>query len=127
MVDELRSGGALCFLICGRTVQEVRHGRPLPMPVLRAFRTTIRPRQGIRRLHQLSFGGATVGTKSSPGTLMIIALAGRRIDAPSTSTPTFPLPEVDKVREKLAALFESEGATALASSAACGADLIALD
>ena len=58
---------------------------------------------------------------------MIVALAGRRIDAPDAPTPRFPLSRAAAVREKLSALFRRRGATALVSSAACGADLLALD
>lgn len=57
---------------------------------------------------------------------MVVALAGRRIDAPDAETPRFPLASVALVRERLAALFEREAATALVASAACGADLVAL-
>ena len=57
---------------------------------------------------------------------MVIALAGRRIDAPDAGTPRFPLASVPLVRDRLAALFEREAATALVASAACGADLVAL-
>ncbi len=58
---------------------------------------------------------------------MIIALAGRRVDAPSAPVPTFPLQHARQVQRELAALFESSGGTALVSSAACGADLLALE
>jgi hypothetical protein len=57
----------------------------------------------------------------------VIALAGRRIDAPDAETPRFPLAAVPFVREQLDALFADRGATALVCSAACGADLVALD
>ncbi len=57
---------------------------------------------------------------------MVIALAGRRIDAPSSSTPRFPLENVALVRARIRGLFEACGASALVSSAACGADLLAL-
>ncbi len=57
---------------------------------------------------------------------MVVALAGRRIDAPDAETPRFPLANVPLVRQRLAELFEREAATALVSSAACGADLVAV-
>lgn len=57
---------------------------------------------------------------------MVIALAGRRIDAPGTP-PVFPLARVSVVRSAVAARLDSLGATVIVSSAACGADLLALD
>jgi hypothetical protein len=57
----------------------------------------------------------------------VIALAGRRIDVPDTKSPRFPLQNVPEVRERLAGLLVSEHAEALVCSAACGADLIALE
>jgi hypothetical protein len=56
---------------------------------------------------------------------MIIALAGRRIDAEETAPPRFPLGSVEDVRWRLRDLFVKSSASALVSSAACGADLIA--
>jgi hypothetical protein len=56
----------------------------------------------------------------------VIALAGRRIDAPEAKSVRFPLNNVPTVRERLAALLAAEHAEALVCSAACGADLIAL-
>ncbi len=58
---------------------------------------------------------------------MIIALAGRRIDAPETETIRFPLKMKDAVREKILKFFRDEKVTALVSSAACGADLLGQD
>jgi hypothetical protein len=60
------------------------------------------------------------------GVRMIIALAGRRIDAPDAPTPRFPPANVPLVLQRLDDLLEREGATALVSSAACGSDLVAL-
>jgi hypothetical protein len=57
----------------------------------------------------------------------VVALAGRRIDAPETDRPRFPLKNVPIVRRRLAALLSAENAEALVCSAACGADLIALE
>jgi len=57
---------------------------------------------------------------------VVIAMAGRRIDAASSEAARFPLPNVPIVERRLHELFEREAATTLVSSAACGADLIAL-
>jgi hypothetical protein len=57
---------------------------------------------------------------------VVIALAGRRVDAPNAETARFPLANVPIVNQRLGELFELEKATALVSSAACGADLVAL-
>ena len=57
---------------------------------------------------------------------MIIALAGRRIDPPDAKETRFPLRNIDRVRTGIRALLKEKAATALVSSAACGADLIAL-
>jgi len=57
----------------------------------------------------------------------VAALAGRRIDAADAASPRFPLANVERVRERLQTLLRAEGSAALACSAACGADLIALD
>lgn len=56
-----------------------------------------------------------------------IALAGRRIDAADAGTPRFPLASVPLVRERLRNLFARRKASALVCSAACGADLVALE
>ena len=57
----------------------------------------------------------------------VIALAGRRIDPPDARTARFPLSNVPMVREQLAALFVAVEPCALVCSAACGADLLALE
>lgn len=57
---------------------------------------------------------------------MVIALAGRRIDAPGAE-PRFPAEHVPDVTTRVRELFIGLGARALVTSAACGADLIALD
>lgn len=59
--------------------------------------------------------------------LMIAALAGRRIDGPGSKPERFPLRNVDKVRGQLRVRFTAKDIQALVCSAACGADLIALD
>jgi hypothetical protein len=57
----------------------------------------------------------------------VAALAGRRIDAADSATPRFPLEHAAIVRDRLKALLVAERIEALVCSAACGADLIALD
>jgi hypothetical protein len=57
---------------------------------------------------------------------VVIALAGRRVDAPDAATARFPLANVELVGRRLDELFEREKTTALVCSAACGADLLAL-
>jgi hypothetical protein len=57
----------------------------------------------------------------------VAALAGRRIDAADAATARFPLANTEGVRGRLGALLRAEQSDALVCSAACGADLIALD
>jgi hypothetical protein len=57
---------------------------------------------------------------------VVIALAGRRIDASDAETPRFPLRNVPLVEGRLAELFTRAQAGALVGSAACGADLVAM-
>jgi hypothetical protein len=57
---------------------------------------------------------------------VIVALAGRRIDALDAPAPRFPAANVALVGERLRALFRSADVHALVVSAACGADLTAL-
>lgn len=61
-----------------------------------------------------------------PGDGAVVALAGRRVDAPGTEPPRFPPGNVPLVRQRLADLLARERAAALVCSAACGADLVAL-
>jgi hypothetical protein len=68
-----------------------------------------------------------VSERSQIGSGAIIALAGRRIDPAGADTGRFPLANVPLVRKRLAELFIAERATALVCSAACGADLVALE
>ena len=58
---------------------------------------------------------------------MIIALAGRRVDAKGAAPARFPLQNVDQVRERIRQALLDAKATGLVASAACGADLLALD
>lgn len=57
----------------------------------------------------------------------VAVLAGRRIDAPASGTKRFPLERITDVNRLIEEVFVFEGVTALVSSAACGADLIALE
>ena len=57
---------------------------------------------------------------------MIAALAGRRVDANDVAPARFPLRNIERVSQALEALLVGQDATALVSSAACGADLIGL-
>ena len=57
---------------------------------------------------------------------MIIAVAGRRVDADNAPVARFPLKNVALVQQRLDELFARESATAMVSSGACGADLAAL-
>lgn len=57
---------------------------------------------------------------------MVIALAGRRIDTPARAAG-FSLRQVDAVQEALRRFFRETRPAALVCSAACGADLVALE
>jgi hypothetical protein len=57
---------------------------------------------------------------------MIVALAGRRVDAPGTESNRFPLTNVEKVKERLRNFFVLNKPAALVCAGACGADLLAL-
>jgi hypothetical protein len=58
---------------------------------------------------------------------VVAALAGRRIDAPDVSPPRFPVRQERVVQQRIRELFERLRATGLVSSAACGADIVALE
>jgi hypothetical protein len=58
---------------------------------------------------------------------LVIALAGRRIDSSDADAPRFPLANVPLVRQRLRSFFAEHRATTLVCSAACGADLVALE
>lgn len=58
---------------------------------------------------------------------MIVTLAGRRIDAWDADIARFPLKRSASVRRQIYELLVEQRATVLVSSAACGADLLALD
>src|SRR4029079_11312436 len=57
----------------------------------------------------------------------VVALAGRRIDKPNATPVRFDLAAVSVVRARVREYLGSIPAVALVSSAACGADLIALE
>jgi hypothetical protein len=57
----------------------------------------------------------------------VVALAGRRIDAESAAMPRFPFERIGQVRSDIEREFMNARAIALVCSAACGADLLALD
>lgn len=59
--------------------------------------------------------------------MAVAALAGRRVDPPNAARSKFPLPAVGAVRERIRTAFVQERICALVCSAACGADLLALD
>lgn len=58
---------------------------------------------------------------------VVVAVAGRRIDAPGAQPPRFPLAHRALARRRILAALRRLGATTTVSSAACGADLLALD
>ncbi len=57
----------------------------------------------------------------------VIVEAGRRVDAPGAEVARFPSSNVDEVRQRIQQLLAREKPIAFVSSAACGADLLALD
>jgi hypothetical protein len=58
---------------------------------------------------------------------MIVALSGRRIDAPDARQPRFPLDNVGLVAQRIRLLFEEQKPRVLVCAAANGADLLALE
>jgi hypothetical protein len=68
----------------------------------------------------------TVDSESQPDSV-VAALAGRRIDVPGEGDKQFPLENAPRVREALQRLFIRDKVQHLTCSAACGADLLALD
>jgi hypothetical protein len=57
----------------------------------------------------------------------VVALAGRRTDRSGAQPPHFPLEHVQEVGRRVADALRNVGAVALVCSAACGADLAALE
>jgi hypothetical protein len=64
-----------------------------------------------------------MGTGHGP----VVALEGRRVDSPEAANRRFPPENVGLVRERLLSFLEDRGATTLVCSAACGANLVALE
>ncbi len=58
---------------------------------------------------------------------MIIALAGRRVDAANAAVERFPERNLDRVRDEIRSRLVESGARALVCAAACGADILALE
>jgi hypothetical protein len=58
---------------------------------------------------------------------MILALAGRRVDAPDAAVVRFPLENAVSVKTQISGLLGATQATSLVCSAACGSDLLALE
>jgi hypothetical protein len=58
---------------------------------------------------------------------MILAAAGRRIDATDAASPVFPYGNMAVVRARLERLFREQEVSTVVCSAACGADLVALE
>src|SRR3954453_19171963 len=90
------------------------------------------PEDNEHALGRLSLPGVYRGRSMMPdqtqlGGGAVIALAGRRGDAAGTDPPRFPPEAVPAVRQRLADLLTKERAVALVCSAACGADLVALE
>ncbi len=56
----------------------------------------------------------------------ILAFGGRRVDAPGEVPMRFPAEQIQTVRQRVETAFIRENVSQLVSSAACGADLIAL-
>lgn len=65
--------------------------------------------------------------KELPPRDCVVAVVGRRIDSDGVHPPRFPLANVPLVRRRLVDLLMSEKAAAVVCSAACGADLLALE
>lgn len=57
---------------------------------------------------------------------MIVALAGRRVDASGAEVVRFPSSTIEKVKKELKALLQALQPQVLVTSGACGADLISL-
>lgn len=58
---------------------------------------------------------------------MIVALAGRRVDAPDAVENRFPPENIERVRKEIRDFLKAENASALVCAAACGADILALE
>lgn len=86
-----------------------------------------------RRRFVTTLAGATLAWKATmvdanaKSAGPVIVEAGRRVDAPDAETARFPPSNVDQVRQRIQQLFTREKPVAFVSSAACGADLLALE
>ncbi len=69
----------------------------------------------------------TSDTEPEASATPVVALAGRRIDAPEAAKPRFPAANTHQVLERIREMLSAQQASVLVSSAACGADLLALD
>jgi hypothetical protein len=67
------------------------------------------------------------GDQQSRQGMNIVALVGRRIDADNAATPHFPLEHEPAVKERIRSVLQETQAEILVCSAACGADLLALE
>ena len=66
-------------------------------------------------------------SQSSTQGMNVVALTGRRIDAAGAASPRFPLDHTSLVQERIRTVLRDTKAGMLVSSAACGADLLALE
>jgi hypothetical protein len=69
--------------------------------------------------------GLEASDKAASG--LVIVEAGRRVDAPGAEVARFPSSNVGEVRQRIQQILAREKPIAFVSSAACGADLLALD
>lgn len=58
---------------------------------------------------------------------MVVALAGRRVDAPDASVRRFPAENAEPVNQHIREFMQSHQVRALVCAAACGADILALE
>ena len=68
-----------------------------------------------------------VPSPDTPCAQRVAALVVRRIDAPDARTPRFPLQRLAAVTRDIAQILRRDGTELLISSAACGADLAAIE
>jgi hypothetical protein len=68
-----------------------------------------------------------LNTNETNGRGPIIVEAGRRVDAPDATVARFPPRNVPNVRKRIREVLANQKPSAVASSAACGADLLFLD
>jgi hypothetical protein len=58
---------------------------------------------------------------------MVVALAGRRIDAPNTENKRFPAENAQTVQQRIREFLVDNSASVLVCAAACGSDILALE